>query len=159
MRLNSLYDCGCEKCSAEKIDLSADKKEPVFKSVLKAAENALKHLHKKGSYQPEDITEKPYKKVIDETYKVFDFAVRDNEIPEEMLAKLQNDAFIFSGLKTHAQLMEATSMLLDSVGVKIFMSIPGIKNPLRGFGFGGVMMLMFCRVFFWLLMKPSTVAT
>ncbi|ROH98399.1 phage head morphogenesis protein [Chryseobacterium sp. G0240] len=33
-----------------------------------------------------------------------------------MLAKLQNDAFIFSGLKTHAQLLEASSLLLDENG-------------------------------------------
>ena len=33
-----------------------------------------------------------------------------------MLQKLQNDAFIFSGLKTHAQLMEAGSFLRDETG-------------------------------------------
>ena len=33
-----------------------------------------------------------------------------------MLMKLQNDTFIFSGLKTHAQLLEASSMLLDQDG-------------------------------------------
>lgn len=33
-----------------------------------------------------------------------------------MLSKLQNDAFIFSGLKTHAQLLEASTMLLDDDG-------------------------------------------
>lgn len=33
-----------------------------------------------------------------------------------MLSKLQNDAFIFSGLKTHAQILEASTMLLDDEG-------------------------------------------
>lgn len=33
-----------------------------------------------------------------------------------MLAKLQNDTFIFSGLRTHAQLLEASSLLLDEKG-------------------------------------------
>ncbi|MEG0760062.1 MAG: phage minor head protein [Chryseobacterium sp.] len=33
-----------------------------------------------------------------------------------MLAKLQNDSFIFSGLKTHAQLLEASSFLTDKDG-------------------------------------------
>ncbi|MBB5334728.1 phage head morphogenesis protein [Chryseobacterium koreense] len=33
-----------------------------------------------------------------------------------MLYKLQNDSFIFSGLKTHAQLMEAASLLRDENG-------------------------------------------
>ena len=57
-----------------------------------------------------------YKKLTEETYKVFDSAIRDNEIPDAMLMKLQNDAFIFSGLKTHAQLMQAGSMLRDASG-------------------------------------------
>ena len=96
--------------------MSADPENPIFKEVLKAAENAFKHLHKKGSYSPEDINDTPYKKLTEETFKVFDTAVRDNEIPHEMLQKLQNDCFIFSGLKTHAQLMEATSLLLDDTG-------------------------------------------
>lgn len=33
-----------------------------------------------------------------------------------MLAKLQNDTFIFSGLRTHAQLLEASSLLIDEKG-------------------------------------------
>ncbi|WP_312078379.1 phage minor head protein [Chryseobacterium sp.] len=87
-----------------------------FKAVLKAAENAFKHLHSKGGYKAEDISEKPYQKLIEETNKVFDYSIRDNDVPPEMLAKLQNDSFIFSGLKTHAQLLEASSYLTDKDG-------------------------------------------
>lgn len=93
---------------------------PLFKKVLNAAENAFKHLHSKGSYKPEDITEKPYQKLIDETYRVFDSTIKDNDIPEEMLRALQSDAFLFGGLKTHAQLMEASTMLLEDGKVKSF---------------------------------------
>lgn len=113
MRLTSLYDCGCDTC---RNSLAAEQDGPTFPKVLKAAENAFKHLHKKGGYQPEDINDAPYKKLAAETYKAFDFTIQDNEVPEEMKQKLHNDAFIFSGLKTHAQLMEATSMLLDENG-------------------------------------------
>ena len=114
LRLSSLYECGCEDC--KKINLASAPKGNIFKSVLKAAENAFKFLHEKGSYKPEDIKEKPYQKLINETTKVFDDAIRDNVIPPAMLAKLQNDTFIFSGLKTHAQLLEASTFLRDEKG-------------------------------------------
>lgn len=128
-----MYDCNCDKCKAEKINLSADADaDPKFKSVLKAGENAFKHLHKKGGYKPEDIAEKPYQKLIEETYKVFDIAIRDNEVPEEMLAKLQNDTFIFSGLKTHAQLLEASTMLTDDKGkIRSFESFANEFNKIN----------------------------
>src|SRR5690606_2967046 len=121
LRLNSLYECGCENCKAErKINLASGENHPLFKKVLNAAENAFKHLHSKGSYKPEDITDKPYQKLIDETYQVFNSAIQDSEIPPEMLAALQSDAFLFGGLKTHAQLMEASTMLLEDGKVKSF---------------------------------------
>lgn len=113
-RLDNLYECHCEDCS--KLDADNNKNEKVFKEVLNAAEKALKHLHKKGNYQAEDINDKLYQNLINETYKVFDETIRDNDIPEEMREKLQNDAFIFSGLKTHSQLLEASTMLLDKEG-------------------------------------------
>lgn len=113
-----MYDCSCESC--QKINLAASSDGPVFKSVLKAAENAFKHLHKKGSYTPEDLKDKPYQKLIEETNKVFNSAVTDNDIPPEMLAKLQNDTFVFSGLKTHAQLLEASTMLMEDGKIRGF---------------------------------------
>ncbi|WP_447951314.1 ADP-ribosyltransferase [Chryseobacterium koreense] len=118
LRLTSLYDCSCESC--HKINLAASSDGPTFKSVLKAAENAFKHLHEKGGYKPEDITDKPYQKLINETAKVFDSAVTDNEIPAEMLAKLHNDTFVFSGLRTHAQLLEASTMLMEDGKIRGF---------------------------------------
>ncbi|PWN62298.1 phage head morphogenesis protein [Chryseobacterium oncorhynchi] len=114
--MSSLYECGCDNCKAERITLAAKSDDDKFKPVLKAAEKAFKHLHKKGGYKPEDINEKPYRDLIDQTYKVFDPVIQDNDIPSEMLAKLQNDAFVFAGLKTHAQLLEASSILMDDKG-------------------------------------------
>lgn len=37
-----------------------------------------------------------------------------------MLAKLQNDTFIFSGLRTHAQLLEASSFLMEDGKIRGF---------------------------------------
>lgn len=115
LRLSSLYECGCDDCRT-KINLAADPKGKDFKSVLKAAENAFKYLHEKGSYKAEDINDKPYQKLISETNKVLSEGLRDNVIPPAMLAKMENDTFIFSGLKTHAQLLEANSFLRDEKG-------------------------------------------
>lgn len=115
-----MYDCSCDSCRSIKINLSADGNETNFKAVLKAAENAFKHLHEKGSYSPEDLNDKEYKKLISETNKVLNYAITDNDIPPEMLAKLQNDTFIFSGLKTHAQLLEASTFLMDDGKIRGF---------------------------------------
>lgn len=109
-----MYACDCEDC---KIQLSANGKKTQFQSVFNTVEKALKRLYDKGSYQPSELLNVPeYKAIIEETVKVFDEVIKDNVVPEEMSQKLKNDAFIFSGLKTHAQLMEATTMLLDDKG-------------------------------------------
>ncbi|CVK17110.1 phage putative head morphogenesis protein, SPP1 gp7 family [Apibacter mensalis] len=89
---------------------------PEFKGVLNAFKKAFKHLYTKGSYQPEDIKTIPYQNLTNEIYKVLDLAIKENDIPPVMLSKLKKDIFIFSGLKTHAELLEASKMLLDVNG-------------------------------------------
>ncbi|MGB6092671.1 MAG: phage minor head protein [Moheibacter sp.] len=51
---------------------------------------------------------------------MFDSAIRDNDIPEEMMRALQSDAFLFGSLKTHAQLLEADSLLTKDGRVKSY---------------------------------------
>lgn len=81
---------------------------------------AIEHLHKKGHYAVEMLNEAPFKAVIKETEKLFNNAVndgiQDNQPPAEMIKKLQNDVFIFSVFKTHAQLKEASALLLTTDG-------------------------------------------
>lgn len=49
-----------------------------------------------------------------------------------MLSKLQNDTFIFSGLRTHAQLLEASSLLIDENGqIRNFSSFANEFNKLN----------------------------
>ncbi len=112
-RINHLYDCNCDDCknNAGHIHLAAG--DNPFKAVLTAAKNALKHLFSKGSYSPEDLDDKEYKKLIDETYNVFNRAIADNDIPDRMRQVLESDAFLFGGLKAHAQLSEAFSLIKD----------------------------------------------
>ena len=96
-------------------DGNSDKK-PIFKKVLNAAENAFKKLHELGAYKPEDLAKiKEYKALINETANVFKLGI-SQEVPEEMKDYLEKDVFVFSGLKTHAQLAEARSLLKDSDG-------------------------------------------
>ena len=96
-------------------DGNSDKK-PIFKKVLNAAEKAFKKLHELGTYKPEDLSKiKEYKALINETANVFKLGI-SQEVPEEMKDYLEKDVFVFSGLKTHAQLAEARSLLKDSDG-------------------------------------------
>ena len=88
-----------------------------FKQLLKDGEKAFKHLHKKGNYKPEDLqTEKPYQKLIQTTFDAFDFAIKDNDMPEAMKTELQNNARLFGSLKANAQLFEASKLLLNNDG-------------------------------------------
>jgi len=116
-----LYECDCEKCRTERLTLAAGgKKLPENDSLKKAAEKAYEHLYSKGAYRPEDLTDEPYRNLITETYKVFDFALQDNAIPASMKQALQSDAFLFGGMKTHAQLFEADKLLMKDGNVKSF---------------------------------------
>ncbi|OBX20971.1 MULTISPECIES: phage head morphogenesis protein [Bizionia] len=87
---------------------------PQFKRLLKRAATAFKTLHKKGAYKPEDLAEvKEYQDLIFETNRVLSQAFKDNDLSEGMLESLENDVFYFSQLKTHAQLFEASRLILN----------------------------------------------
>ncbi|MFE3849097.1 phage minor head protein [Flavobacterium sp. LB3P45] len=61
-------------------------------------------------------SEKAYKDLINQTFDAFNFAITDNDMPETMRNALQDDARLFGGLKTNAQLFEASKLLLDDKG-------------------------------------------
>ena len=108
-----MYSCGCDECKdkSTQLDLSISDS---FKQLLNAGKNAFKRLYEIGSYKPQDLkTEKAYQDLINQTYDVFNFAITDNDMPTEMRTALQSDAFLFGGLKAHAQLFEASKLLLD----------------------------------------------
>jgi SPP1 gp7 family putative phage head morphogenesis protein len=89
-----------------------------FKSILNSAEKAFKTLHNKGKYKATDLKNIPeYKALIQATADVFSSAIGiDYEVPESLKAYLNKDVFVFSGLKTHAQLSQAKSLLKDENG-------------------------------------------
>jgi len=66
------------------------------------------------------IKDKPVKNLIKETQRVINNAVntglKDNLPPQEMIDKLNNDVFVFSACKTHIQLKEVSTKLVDDNG-------------------------------------------
>ncbi|SNA87689.1 conserved hypothetical protein [Flavobacterium psychrophilum] len=111
-----MYNCGCDDCKDKATLLNLSISDD-FKQLLNAGKSAFKRLHEIGNYKPQDLkTEKVYQDLIHQTYDVFNFAITDNDMPNEMRTALQSDAFLFGGLKTHAQLFEASKLLLDDNG-------------------------------------------
>lgn len=70
-------------------------------------------MHKKKAYNAEDLNKVPeYKALIAGTTEILERAIKDNDLSDSMLKSLQNDVFLFSELKTNAQLFEASRQLL-----------------------------------------------
>ena len=80
--------------------------------------SAIRHLHSKGAYDPEMLSDPPFMSLINETDRILahgmSAGLADNQPSPEMLSKLKSDVFLFSGFKTHAQLSDASALLLDN---------------------------------------------
>lgn len=114
-RLNFIYDCGCESNSDNEIITFA--LGTTIKNLYDTAEKALKKLYQKKGYKPSDLkTTIEYQNLIFELNTVFEKGVTDNVVEGKLLENLRNDVFYFSALKTHAQLFEASRLLLNSEG-------------------------------------------
>ena len=77
----------------------------------------MKHVYSKKGYTPEMLADKPLMDFTNETNRILSHGMNKGiatEVPEVMLNSLQNDVFLFSGFKTHAELKEASSLLLDA---------------------------------------------
>ncbi|MDM1550647.1 phage head morphogenesis protein [Empedobacter falsenii] len=73
-------------------------------------------MHAQGSYNYKDLDQEPYKNLINKTNSFLSKAVTDNNVTGFMKDAFKNDIFIFSHLRTHAQLQEAGSLLLTDDG-------------------------------------------
>lgn len=66
------------------------------------------------------LKDKPVAELLNETNRVFRHAISkgiaDNQPPAEMVEKLKNDVFVFSGCKTHIQLKELSGFLITPEG-------------------------------------------
>lgn len=130
-RLVDLYDTGCETCKTEKLTLDNASKSK-FKNLLNVAEKAFKHLHKKQNYKAKDLfNEKPFEDLVNATANLLETAI-DHKMPNELKQALINDVFLFGSLRTHAQLFEASSLLIDKEGnIKPYSQLENELNKLN----------------------------
>lgn len=95
--------------------------EDISSRISKAFDRAVAAIHKHGSYDPSMLKDPEVSPLISETAAVFTEAigssVSKSDMPAAMRAKLEHSSFIFSGFKTHAELVEV-SRLLSKDGVK-----------------------------------------
>lgn len=119
-RLHDLYACHCDECqsiaqlSAHTLNLSLEKR---FKSHLNKGKTALKTLFDNQGYQPKDLqTEKAYQDLVQSTSDIFELAIQDNDMPNDMRRALASDAFLFGSLKANAQLFEGSKLLTKEDG-------------------------------------------
>lgn len=85
----------------------------------KVFDRAVREVFAKGGFSPDMLADPAVTPLIEETYKALnkaiDTAIR-TETPPELTAALQNNAFIFSGFKTHHSLSEVGLALTDADG-------------------------------------------
>ena len=81
--------------------------------------NAANEIARQGGYTPEFLTTPEGSALVSETFRVLDKAV-DKALQEQpdpaVAAALRENAFIFSGFKTHAELEQVSKMLTDDKG-------------------------------------------
>ncbi|MCR4559726.1 MAG: phage head morphogenesis protein [Bacteroidales bacterium] len=87
-------------------------------------EQAAEQIYDNGGYNPEMLSTQKGSALINETFRVFNTAI-DKGLGEEpdpkVSAALRENAFIFSGFKTHAELEQVSQMLTDEKGnIKLF---------------------------------------
>ena len=82
-------------------------------------EQAAEQIYDNGGYNPEMLSTQKGSALINETFRVFNTAI-DKGLGEEpdpkVSAALRENAFIFSGFKTHAELEQVSQMLTDEKG-------------------------------------------
>lgn len=99
--------------------ITLDVGDDILKALKSAFTIATKYLHSKKSFTPDDLKNKKVKPLITETFKALQKALDigiKTEVPATMLAKFKEDLFLFSGMKTYAQLKEASLLLMDAEG-------------------------------------------
>ena len=122
-RLHNLYNDYGHTCTHEQEHATIllerrNRIEKAFQFILNKAKESYKKVFDKGSYSAEDIVD--HKPLIDATYATFKDAMKDGlkdgVIPTAMRNSLDNDVYVFSALKTHAQLYEASRQITDENG-------------------------------------------
>lgn len=108
----------------ELLTLADNGKTPDFGFDSRVFERAAEWVRERGGFTPSMLQEQPARDVIDETFRILGGAVSSSiseEMPAELTGLLENNAFIFSGLKTYHSLNEVgLSLIGDDGGIKPF---------------------------------------
>lgn len=108
----------------ELLTFADDGKTPDFGFDSRVFERAAEWVRERGGFTPSMLQEQPARDVIDETFRILGGAVSSSigeEMPAELTGLLENNAFIFSGLKTYHSLNEVgLSLIGDDGGIKPF---------------------------------------
>ncbi len=106
--------------------LADDKKDSFDHGKFEAA---AKHLHSKGAFSPDMMSDAPVRGLTAETFRVLSSAI-PQDVPVELRTYLQENTFIFSGFKTYHELKEASVLLQDDKGG--FKSFEVFKRDITG---------------------------
>jgi len=116
--LQALYRQTCVSALTVPTRFLTSGKTPEYSS--KTWNNLTRWLHSKKSYNPQYLSEPEPQAAIRETVRILTEPLKNisikQEIPAELTAALENDAFFFSGFKTHHELVEASQLLKDENG-------------------------------------------
>lgn len=98
-----------------KIELKANSER--VDDLYQKATRAFQKLYNSQKYNPKDIMEtEEYKAMIEATANIFNQAI-PHSVSESMRSALEQDIYVFSGLRTHAQLTTAKSWISDKDGI------------------------------------------
>lgn len=101
------------------ITLATGANKPGFEYNREVFERAADWIHERGGFTPEMLKEQPALDVLNETFRILGGAVSSSitqEVPEELIGALENNAFVFSGFKTYHSLSEVGLSLKDDKG-------------------------------------------
>lgn len=103
-------------CNTVQLSAGSDRFRRLMNRAKKAFDKAAKHVHDTQKFTYEDTP-------VKELHKALNAALMDSvntgithEVPATMLNKLKQDVFVFSGMKTYAELKELSSLLIDKDG-------------------------------------------
>lgn len=93
---------------------------PHFNRIATAFQKAVNHIHRNKGYKPEMLADGPVRELITATCDTLTEPLHDiglrQEIPPELTAALDENIFLFSGFKTHHELVEASRLLKGDDG-------------------------------------------
>ncbi len=115
--LAMLYEHDCGHNHAELA--AGESLTQIIAQVKSAFEKAAVYVHGQKKYRPQMLKDPAIKAVIKSTNKALQQAISKSitaEVPQAMREALQKNVFYFSGMKTHAQMEELSSKLMNDQG-------------------------------------------